>query len=203
MQNLIVGVVGRRGSGKSTIVKPMLQRCPRLFMWDAMGEHDWIPNRFATLDELPPFLNWSQQQPQFAGAYIPQDDDLAAEFGPVCSVLYQRGNLVFGVEEVPMLCSPGFLPPAFDRIIRLGRHKRLSVVWTAQRMNEVARRLTAATDVFVIFSHTEPVDLEAITYRCGQETAARVAQLGHHDHLIWTVASTGQVGSADQIRFPL
>ena len=95
--------------------------------------------------------------------------------------------MVFGIEEVAMLCTPSYQPPALDRIIRLGRHRRLDVVWTAQRMAEVSRRITSATDLFILFAHTEPRDLDAIAARCGPEVADQVAGLSLHGCLYYDV----------------
>ena len=45
LQNRIVGVIGRKGAGKSTRVATLLKYAPRLIVWDPMDEH-WktIPN---------------------------------------------------------------------------------------------------------------------------------------------------------------
>ena len=88
-----------------------------------------------------------------------------------------------------MISQPNWLPDGFDRLMRLGRHRAISMVWTAQRMSEVARRLTSATDRFVLFRHTEPRDIEAIAQRCGIEVADRVARLGQHEMLEWDAMS--------------
>jgi hypothetical protein len=194
VQNKIIGMVGRKGSGKSTQFRELLQRCSRLFLFDAMGEHRWIPNRFNDFDDVLGFLSWveAERASTFAGSYVPEGD-LEQDFRLLSDELYETGSLTFGVEEVPMLCGPSFLPLEFDRIVRLGRHRRINVVWTAQRMAEVARRLTAATDYFVLFAHTEPRDLDAIAERCGRELAERVAGLGLHGFLGWDVVSQREV----------
>ena len=186
VQNRIVGVVGRKGSGKSTKMREILERCRRLFVMDPMGEHSWIPNRFSDVRQAYQFLGWASTQQYCAGALIPQRS-LEKEFAVLAELVYLSGNLTFGVEEVPMFCQPSYLPPQFDRIVRLGRHRKINLVWTAQRMAEVARRLTAATDVFVLFAHTEPRDLDAIAERCGSEVAKQLAALPVHGYVNWDV----------------
>lgn len=100
-------------------------------------------------------------------------------------VLMDLQNLVFAVDEVPVVSRPSYLPPKFDRVVRLGRHRSVSMIYTAQRLSETARRLTAATDYFWLFAHEEPRDLDVISDRCGHDIADKVARLGLHDSLIY------------------
>jgi len=191
-RNIIVGIAGRRGSGKSTIARKILERCERLLIYDAMGEHGWIPNLLESFEDLERFFGWVSLREKFAGRYVPHGD-LVGEFSEFAWLVYEQGDLMLGVEEIPMLCSPGALPPDLDRLVRLGRHKGVSIVYTAQRLTEVARRLTAATDVFVMFSNTEPRDLAGLSERCGTAVARRVAALSRHGYLIWDAAENREV----------
>jgi hypothetical protein len=198
LQNAIVGIAGRKGSGKSTMARRILERCPRVFVFDPIGEHTWLPNRFSDLGEAEECLAWGATQRTFAGSYIPDRMD-AGDFEYLCDAIYDYGNLILAIEEVPMLCGPSYLPEGFDRLVRLGRHRRLNVLWSGQRMVEVARRLTAATDLFILFSHTEPRDLDAIAERCGRDVAERVARLGLHDYLAWDAVARAEADLEDVV----
>jgi hypothetical protein len=183
-QNLIIGVVGVKGSGKSTAFAAILRRRERIVIWDSMGEHAWVPNRLESPEALRAFLQWSRKRSQFAASYIPSGD-LAEEVEEVAGMVYARGNLAFGVEELPLVCSPSYIPPVLGKLIRTGRHRRIDVVWTCQRAGEVARLVTAQTDEFILFSQREPRDLDSISDRCGRDVAERVAALGLHGHFRW------------------
>jgi hypothetical protein len=182
--NKIIGVVGRKGSGKSTIFRRIVERSPRLFIFDSTGEHSWIPNAFHSLDRVSQFLGWASMQDRFAGSFIPEDD-VEGSFDRIAFWIYQEGGMTLGVEEIPFLCEPNHVPDALDRIVRLGRHREVNMVYTGQRMAEIARRITAATDVFLLFQHTEPRDIEAIADRCGAEVAQQVMELPMHGYLLW------------------
>ena len=95
--------------------------------------------------------------------------------------------MLFCVEEAPLVCKAGYLPPAFGKIVRTGRHRGIDLLWTAQRASEVSRTLTSATDLWILYSQTEPRDLDAIAERCGREVTDRVAGLGLHGSFTWDV----------------
>ncbi len=188
MQNEIIGIVGRKGSGKSTALRKLVSSAARLVLWDPLGEHKFCPNPLKTTEQLRQFFEWTRGRENFAGRFVPESD-LTEAFNGFAELVYRRGWLVCGAEEVPMISQPNWLPPGFDKLCRLGRHRAVSIVWTAQRMSEVARRLTAATDRFFLFRHTEPRDIDALRERCGIDVADRVSRLGQHDLLIWDALS--------------
>jgi hypothetical protein len=187
-QNQIVGVVGRKGSGKSTRVRTLLKYCPRVFVWDPMGDHsDLLPDVFEGIDQdLFDYFDEARAAKTFACDYIPSRD-LETEFDEICDVIYDYGRMLFCIEEAPLICKAGYMPPVFGRMVRTGRHRYLDLLWTAQRASEVSRTLTSATDLWIFYSQTEPRDLDAIAERCGSEVAARVANLGLHDSFVWDV----------------
>jgi len=186
IQNRILGCVGRKGSGKSTRVKELLLYCPRHVVFDVMGEHTAAngKNRFEKPTQLAGFLKWSLGQQTFACAYVPggAPDE---EIEEVSRLVYARGHLAFICEEVPLYGWPGYMPPIFGKLVRTGRHRQIDLCWTAQRAAEVPKTLTSLTDVWILFSQTEPRDLDALADRCGREVADRVARLGLHDFFLW------------------
>lgn len=188
-QNRILGIVGRKGSGKSTYAAQVLRHCPRLFVFDVMRDHaSWLPNTLEGLDSAFEFFDWCHRQQTFAAGYVP-GDDLPLEFDQICQLVYHYGRMCFAVEEVAFVSKPGWLPPAFGKLVRTGRHQGVDLLWTAQRASEVSRTLTSATDVWIFYSQTEPRDLDAIAARCGRELAGRVAGLGLHDSFVYDVVS--------------
>jgi hypothetical protein len=191
LRNRIVAIAGRKGSGKSTLTREILKHCYRQFDFDTMGEHSWVPDQFRDLPEAELYIYDRASQPgEFIGSYVPEgDEDLEKDFSVICTAIYEVGNCTLVVEELPMLSQPNYVPRRFDRLIRLGRHRSVNILYTGQRLSECPRRVTAATDVFILFSHTEPRDLDAIAERCSPEVAVLVSKLGDHEFLVWDVAS--------------
>jgi hypothetical protein len=193
LQNRIVGVIGRKGSGKSTLTGEILQRCDRLFLFDTMGEHYWVPDQFTDIGEAHAYIfEHGAKDGSFIASFIPEgteEDALETNFGEISMAVYEAGNMSFFTEELPMMSQPQYVPPAFNRNVRLGRHHCINIGYTGQRASECPRRVTAATDVFVFFSQTEPRDLDSIAERCSPEVAEIVSNLDQHDFVVYNVAS--------------
>lgn len=187
-QNRIVGVVGRKGSGKSTRVATLLKYCPRLLVFDPMGDHSiWLPDVLEGMDEeTEDYFEHASRVKTFACGYIPVNDPVE-EFEELCDLVYHHGRMLLCIEEAPIVCKAGYMPPVFGRMVRTGRHRMIDLAWTAQRASEVSRTLTSATDFWIFYSQTEPRDLDAIAERCGREIADKVAGLGLHDSFVWDV----------------
>ena len=188
LQNRLVGVIGRKGSGKSTRVGILLHYCPRIFVWDPMGDHtSWLPDVFEKVDDsLEDYFLQAYKAKTFACGFVPQGN-LEQELEGICYLVYHYGRMLLCVEEAPLVCKAGYLSPMFGKLVRTGRHRKIDLLWTAQRASEVSRTLTSATDLFIFYSQTEPRDLDAISERCGREVADQVAGLGLHDSFIWDV----------------
>lgn len=185
LQNRIVGIVGRKGSGKSTALQEVTCSQDRVVIFDVMAEHD-SPNVFYSLESCLSYLNRHVRDVFFHCALRPRSQE-EETLNALAGAVFRMGNVCFAVEEVPWFSTPTSQPEGLDLIARMGRHRQVDLVWTAQRMAEVSKRLTSATDVFVLFLMTEPRDLNALSDRCGPEVAGKVQHLGIHGRLVYNV----------------
>ena len=185
MQNRIIGIVGRKGSGKSTVLREIVSCQPRVVIFDTMAEHQ-SPNLFSSLDKCFAYLDRVERESFFHCAFRPTEDE-EETLNELAEAAFDVGRLCFALEEVPWFSTAASQPEGLDLLSRMGRHRRVDLVWTAQRMAEVSRRLTSATDVFVLFSITEPRDLNTLAERCGPKVAGRVQDLGLHGKLVYDV----------------
>ncbi|MGH9417864.1 MAG: hypothetical protein ACRD01_14680 [Terriglobales bacterium] len=158
-----------------------------MVIFDVLGEHP-SPNVFSDLDACLDYLEVMARERTFHCSYRPLAGDLTGDLNGLAEVIFSRvGGCLLALEEVPWYSSASAQPEGLDVLTRMGRHRRVDLVWTAQRLAEVSRRLTAATDVFVFFGMREPRDLAAMEDRCGRDVALRVQQLGQHERLIFDV----------------
>jgi DNA helicase HerA-like ATPase len=184
----VVACFGRRGVGKTTLARMIARHQSRLVVWDYLGEYGPLAFRTSDTEALAEYLVWARARKFAAARYIPSEGTVE-EFESFCAVVYRSSNLLVVVEEAAAVCSASYLPPAFGRIVRQGRHRGLGLLWCTQRLAEVSRTLTSLTDVWAGFSLSEPADLQALAQRCGREYADKVASLPRFDWIGYDVDS--------------
>jgi hypothetical protein len=99
------------------------------------------------------------------------------DLDPLIKAAQKIGRLTIFIDESHQICNAWTSTPEFIRLIRLGRHWKINIVWISQRFATVHRELTANTDEFIFFRIWEPLDLDAISKRCGDVTAEKVRNL--------------------------
>lgn len=172
----VVACFGRRGVGKTTLGRTIARHQSRLVVWDYLGEYGPLAFRTSNVEELSSYLAWARGRSFAAARFVPHAGTVE-EFEAFCVVVYRSSNTLVVVEEAAAVCQASYLPPAFGRVVRQGRHRGLGLLWCSQRLNEVSRTLTSLTDVWAGFSLSEPSDLQALAQRCGREYADKVAGL--------------------------
>jgi hypothetical protein len=195
IQNRIVGIIGRKGEGKSTELENLLLSRDRIIIVDPNGEHDWSPNELDNLDQLREFVKWSGKRKLWAANFVP-GEDIEEDVSEASRIIFNScHDCAVAFDEITEYCSAGYAPKPFSRLVRRGRHKELDIFYTSLRFAETPRRLTAQTDKFILFQQAEPSDLDGIAKRCGPDVADRVAGLGKHEKLVWEVSARKLVDS--------
>jgi hypothetical protein len=146
MKNRLISVIGRKGSGKSVAATRVMANCPRIVLFDVMGEHDWCPNPLESIEELEEGLrdmhNGGGSRARFALRFLPST---FAEIEPFAEMMRRCSNVTVLFEETPGWTSASSMPESFERLVLTGRHKAINMVFTGQRFSEMSRTLDFAT----------------------------------------------------------
>lgn len=156
--NLITAVIGRKGSGKSTITREMIAERDRVVVVDTLAEYgsdcgcEVVDGYDACLDALAD----SERRRKFKLALRCLDVDENLDLIGVC---YEIPNHLVVIEEASMFASPSSLPPEIAQLIRYGRHRSIDQIYIARRPAELHRDVTANADLLITFQTQEPRDL--------------------------------------------
>lgn len=179
---MITCIFGKRGSGKTTLARGLLDEAPRAFICDPFDEY-LLPDteKFYSIAALARRMKENLGAKAFRYCFYPvdiRDSDkllLLAHAVRYCTVV---------LEEIDLLCSPNFIPLHLSESIRRGRHYGVDLIAVSRRPAEVSRLLTSQASRFYIFRFSEPRDLEYFAATFGDETAIRIRALKEHEYIV-------------------
>ena len=186
-ENVITVVVGKKGSGKTTLARDLVLAAPRRLIMDPMWEHTdgVIVTSFAGFEAYVRPLRHARYA--VICRFMDDDDrdavvDLLTDGEPNNAPL---PSVVVLLDEVDRMCSPSTIPEGLRRLVNYGRHFNVSLVAVARRPRQMHRDVTANADRICIGQTQEPRDLDYLAEFIGQELADRAAGLGEHEFVVW------------------
>lgn len=170
MDNTVIFLCGRKGSGKSSLGKRIARDAPRVLALDTVGEFREADG--ATIidgrDESIRAILAHYKEPKFFLALrAPQTDEML----DIMRMCYEVPDHLLYVEETSWYCTPSQVPDELAQIVRYGRHRRISQLYVARRPSEIHRDLTAQADLVVSFNQSEPRDLAYLQARVGEDVS--------------------------------
>lgn len=150
VQNVITFVTGRKGCGKSTLVREIMRESRRVAVVDYLGEYgpECGALVFRGLVACVKALERWNAKPRFCLSLRVTDERDALS---LVGIVNKMRDVLLVVEEASWLCSPSYLPLELREAVRFGRHQRLSQLYVAQRPVMVNRDITSQADVIVSF----------------------------------------------------
>jgi len=176
VNNLIVTVMGMKGSGKTTLVRELVAERRKVLIIDTAC--DYSPKR----DGVTVFHEWEAglralaETPKLS-RYRYALRGLPDECLDYLRVAFELPGVLVVLEEAPYYCSPAKLPAEVARLVLQGRHRSIDQVYVTQRPSLVHRNVTAQSDILVSFAQHEPRDLKYLEQVAGAEFAERVQGL--------------------------
>jgi len=177
-------VIGKRGSGKSVLVKHMIRNERRLVIYDIMSEY----TEAVTFDDTQKLwlVNFWRQvyKGNFRIVYRPlRPKD---EIDWLAQAVYALGDLTFVVEEIDAVCTPFDMSPWMQAIIQRGRHMNIEMIGVTPAPFGIHRDLTRqAKDIFV-FRTKEPRDIQYLRRLLGEAIEAKLVALEQYEFVHWS-----------------
>lgn len=188
-----VFIAGKRGMGKTTEMARLLSQCAGgVLFFDSLSKHESVLKGYKLFSEPGPLKDYlvANRERRFRVLYQPRAGDLAEHFHAVCTIVRAIGSMIFGADELDMLCGPQHgdsrMDPAFYHLVNYGRHCRVSMLATARRPMSVARGYTSQCLEMRLFCMTERADLKYFEDYIGQADANRLPTLQKYQFLHWT-----------------
>ena len=206
MENRLILCVGFRGSGKSTVASNILEANNGVFVFDPHVDpaYRWIRNTAHAVEQLEDYARWHREaRPKRAMLrYIPDGRlDPFEALNEFCAWAWTWRNVWLCIEEVSEATrspSAAGMPPELRRLVNQGRHKGINQVYCGLRYAEIPRPISAGADVQILFRSAEPLDLDSMRSRIGQEATERVQGLRTHEALVlFPDRSYQAIGSRD------
>lgn len=168
-ENQIVSLFGTKGSGKSTLARGIAEGYSRVIVCDMLGEYD-MDLTACSVDEAMSHLVAQEKASAFSLSIRLSELE---DYLDVLELAYELTDTLVVLEEASFLCSASNFPPELSKLVRYGRHRRISQLYISRRPAEVARDVTAQSDLLVTFRQREPRDLDYL-YSCAP--AARMSR---------------------------
>jgi len=187
--NMIGTILGPKGSGKSQLTGEIVLEHPRVVVLDFVGEY----GRDLGVDECWGFkdslaaLRWAARAKTFR---LSLRDLTDRDREDLLEVLFELKDHLLVVEEASVLCSPSSMPESLKRIVAIGRHRKISQLYVAQRPSLINRLVTSQSDWIVAFRQNEDRDVEYLV-SCYGERMAGVRELADYQ-----IAFGGNAGKA-------
>lgn len=173
-QSTIVLVCGRKGAGKSKLIKRGLRRLRRFVAWDVRGEYCASQHGIAGARLWTDLRAWRAHL--LAGGTIEREvfSCPSAQFKAWCAWVFATGRLTVVIEELGRHCSNGRASPELLDLIERSRHAHIDLIATTARLERVPKDIRAQVDELLVPSMSEPNDVAYLQSWLGESVVARV-----------------------------
>jgi len=168
----------------------LIRGCQRVLVFDTVMQYGQGPRQ----NRLPGFLIFTQPGElvsywrRYRGGrfrILYQPGYYADEhFNSVARLVAEVRDTVFAIDEVWHFCKPSWTPEALRFLLRCGRHRGVSVIYTAQRPANLSGDIRSLSTQMRVFRLQEELDLAALRGRLPSPALNQVPSLPDRSH-IW------------------
>ena len=193
-ENEIVVIVGKKGSGKSTRARQLLETRPRRVVIDAMWEHTdgVIVKTFADLAAYvrdKRHARYSVILRALDPMHVLDAIALATATAPDGSTGDPNEAPLPGawylLDEIDRWATPTSVPPPIFNLANYGRHFGVSMIVTARRAQRVPLDFRFNADRILIGRVEEPNDLDYLSDRVPGELLERARDIPQGEFIEW------------------
>ncbi len=179
---MLITVFGRRGSGKTTLIKRLIpaQKKPVIIV-DVLGNYTGNEAYIETqshVEALQSLLEYVKDPNKHPGVIVVADSDMNRAVDYLCSALWKTEGGTLVLDEVDAISIAE--SPCFDEAIRYGRNKGIDIITGCRRPAELSKNITAGADIAFCFNTHEPRDIDYYCDFLGEELALKLPHLPPH-----------------------
>lgn len=186
-QNTIIGIIGPKDSGKTFYARQLYLASPRAIVFDPADDEYEGKKIYGNPRQARDAV---MRRGNFHVHYIPlviehqQGQGIEAPgLDYLCSLVWAAKDCTLMIDEAHEVCSSHSIPNRLLTLVRMARHRCVSVTWMAHGFADVSPKLRKNTDYFIFHRIHEYIDLEEIKRRCGNEVRDAVASLRSNDQV--------------------
>lgn len=173
-------LVGRTGSGKTTLAEHICRHFPYVVVYDPKRRIEWTG--FARYDTLAEVLGAPDWQTHLIYAPIVQERlDVRGDFAPQVNEffwwVFERGNTFLYVDEVKLITRGDFAPMGYRAVITSGRELNIAVMSATQRPRRIPQEILSETEHVYAFA----LQLQQDRDRMVEVTGESFPPLSGHD----------------------
>lgn len=168
--------MGRSGCGKSYLAKRIQDKYPRKIIFDTLYEYDTkgaeVADNFKSFCEKLVKIN-KEKPKNFTLIYrLDLDsDDNTDELDEALKLIYYLGDCLVVIEEVQIFATSHNLPKWLKNMVLTGRHQKIGVLFTSQRMGEINKTVLSQCSHLFIGNMVEQNDQRYISGFIGDDVS--------------------------------
>lgn len=185
-ERALVVMVGKAGSGKTTMLRRYVAQCRRALIADP--EYDWqlMPGDevVRSSDELLERLHQLDAlNPAVPFRLVYQDDAPRIAVAAPAAAFATR-NLTLVYDELVWLCHAHYLPDWFRRVLQVGRKRRINLIGTTREPQEIHDMVLSQANLLHFFRVDPGNGLDRLRRRY-PELADTLPALPFHESRTW------------------
>ena len=176
-------VIGKRGSGKSFLVKHLIREARRLVVYDLMTEYKH--GVCFGSEDLAECIDFWHKFFKRGFRIIYRPLNVKEEIEWLSQGVYVLGDVTFVVEEIDAVCTAWVMPEWLSYCVQRGRHKNIELIGVTPAPFGINRDLTRQAKRICVFNTNEPKDLQYLSALLGSQIAQIVPALDLYEFAEW------------------